>query len=433
MSSDRAEHQRPAFSLNLEQQRKRAKDLLREIRAGNPEALQRLICASSSTTTRPTAETAKLVDAQFTIARELRFENWPKLKAHIRQMDRQRLAIAQQSPAPDAGIKTLHLRCGSDIRDMLTVAGFSGDFLEHNNPYCQGPVTNTSDYYEKRARFVFDAFSEWKPMTLQGAAEDFRRNDDEVVRAADDYERVVLWAEHDTYDQFMVIRVLALYATGRKPKTLELIGLNEFPGAIRFLGLGQLPAEALRMLWASRRPVTAEMLQLASRAWDALRIEDPRPFARIARMQTAALPDLPGAVLRHVQELPSLVNGLSLTEHLVLQVLSEEDTCAIRHIFQLLNLMGRDPLPYMGDAGLAHAIRCMETVSEPVFVRRRATRDEHELNHQLTITDAGRAVLTGQRDWLSFNPPERWVGGVRIEPGKPAWRWSERTREIVLA
>lgn len=433
MSHDRAEYRRPAFSLNFEQQRKRAKDLLRGVRAGDPDALRRLINTCSSSTARPTAATAKLVDAQFTIARELRFENWPTLKIHIQQLDRQRLAIAQRSPAPDVGIKTLHLRCGSDIRDMLTVAGFSGDFLEHSNPYCQGPVTNTPDYYEQRARFVFDAFSTWKPMTFEGVADDFRRSDDDVARAADDYERVVLWAEHDNYDQLMVIRVLALYAIGRKPRKLELIGLNEFPGAIRFLGLGQLPAEALRMLWASRRPVTVEMLQLASQAWDALRSEDPRPFARIAGMKAAALPDLPGAALRHIQELPSLVSGLSLTEHLVLHVLSEEETCTIGHIFQLLNLMGRDPLPYLGDAGLVSVIRCMEAASEPAFVRTRTTPDEHELNHQLTITDVGRAVLAGRRDWLSLNPPERWVGGVRIEPGKPTWRWCERTREVVLS
>lgn len=433
MSNDRADLRHSAFYFNLEQQRKRAKDLLRDVRVGDPDALRRIADAHSSSTNRLPISTVKLTDAQLTIARELRFESWPKLKDHIERMDRHRMAIARKSPAPDVGMKTLHLRCGSDIRDTLKAAGFNGDFLEHNNPYCQGPVTNTPDYYEKRARFVFDAFSSWKPMTFEGLAEDFRRNDEEVARAADDYERVVLWAEHDNYDQFMVIRVLALYAIGRKPRTFELIGLNEFPGAVRFLGLGQLPAEALRMLWASRRPVTAEMLELASRAWDALRFADPHPFATIARMKDAALPDLPSAAHRHLQELPSLTNGLSLTEHLVLQALSEEETCTINRIFQLLHLKGRDPLPYMGDAGLAHVIRCMETASEPAFVRTSDTRDEHELSNRLTITDIGRAVLTGQRDWLSLNPPERWVGGVRIEPRKPAWRWNEGAREIVLA
>ena len=39
----------------------------------------------------------------------------------------------------------------------------------------------------------------------------------------------------------------------RRPRRLELINIGEFPGAVRFIGLGQLPPEALRMLWAKRR------------------------------------------------------------------------------------------------------------------------------------------------------------------------------------
>src|SRR5262245_46126652 len=123
MSNDRS-----AFRLNLEQQKNRAKDLLRAAKAGDPQALQRLAANRDP----------RLADAQLTIARELRFASWPKLKAHIAQLDRQREAIDGRQPAPDADLKTLHLRCGSDIRQTLRDAGFSGDFLEHSNPYCQG-------------------------------------------------------------------------------------------------------------------------------------------------------------------------------------------------------------------------------------------------------------------------------------------------------
>jgi hypothetical protein len=85
----------------------------------------------------------------------------------------------------------------------------------------------------------------------------------------------------------------------------------------------------------------------------------------------------------------------------------------------------------MGDAGLGHVIRTMEKASEPVFVRTREQPDEPEFSNSLTITDAGRDVLRGERDWLSLHPPERWVGGVRIMPGETVWRWDESQREPV--
>ena len=420
------------FRLNLEQQKKRARELLRAVKAGEPEALARVAAQRGQSAPMASRQVliaaTKLADAQFTIARELRLPSWSQLKEHIQRMTLQREAIERQSQAPDADLKTLHLRCGHDIQRTLTEAGFSGDFLPHVNPYCQGPVTNAPDYYEKRAQFVFDSFGRVYPergLTVAGLIDGFRRDDEEVLKTADNYERVVLWAEHDNTDQMMLIRVLALYANARAPRVFELVSLNEFPGSQRFLGLGQLPPEALRLLWPTRRAVTGDMLALGSQAWDALRLEDPRPLTAIARMKSAPLPDLPRAVHRHLRELPSVENGLSLTEHLVLQALAETESRSLNEIFWLLNMHGREPLPFMGDTGLANVIRSMESVSPPPFVRSRGAPDEREFRNRFTITHVGRAVLAGQTDWQSLDPPERWVGGVQIPRGKPSWRWDE--------
>ena len=412
------------FRLNLEQQKNRAKDLLRAVKAGEPQALARVAAQRAQSSASP----IKLADAQFTIARELRLPSWSQLKEHIQRMEQQREAIDRHQPAPDADMKTLHLRCGHDIQNILKEAGFVGDFLPHTNPYFAGPVTNTADYYEKRAQYVFDSFDRRYPergLTVEGLAGGFRRDDAEVLQTANDYERVVLWSEHDNTDQLMLIRVLALYASARAPRIFELLSLNEFPGSLRFIGLGQLPPEALRLLWPTRGPVTAEMLTFGNGAWDALRLDDPRPLAAIARMKNASLPDLPRAVHRHLRELPSVGNGLSLTEHLVLQALSETESRSLNEIFRLLYLQGREPLPFMGDSSLANVMRDMESVAEPPFVRSRGTPGEREFANRFTITEAGRAVISGKRDWQSFGPPERWVGGVRIAPGAPSWRWDE--------
>jgi len=71
-------------SPNLEQQRKRAKDLLQAVRAGDGEALARFArrhprLAGSSTIPKD----ARLTDAQWVVAREYGFASWPRLKAHI--------------------------------------------------------------------------------------------------------------------------------------------------------------------------------------------------------------------------------------------------------------------------------------------------------------------------------------------------------------
>ena len=54
----------------------------------------------------------------------------------------------------DDDLRTLHVRCGSDIRDTLTQAGFGGDFLEYSDPVCEGPVPDTPDLTAIRAAYL---------------------------------------------------------------------------------------------------------------------------------------------------------------------------------------------------------------------------------------------------------------------------------------
>ena len=71
--------------MNLEQQKKRARELLRGIRDGQPEALERLrrhhVRWSSASDARA-RQLVALHDAQYAIAREQGFSSWPRLKAY---------------------------------------------------------------------------------------------------------------------------------------------------------------------------------------------------------------------------------------------------------------------------------------------------------------------------------------------------------------
>jgi hypothetical protein len=419
----------PRFRLNFEQQGKCAKELLKAARGGDPGALARF------------KSPPKLAEAQFLIAQELRFDNWAVLKRHIATMTREREAaqarLAPTSGAPsvlDGGLRTLHIRCGSDIEEPLQEAGFRGDFYEHNYPYLIGPVCEGPGCLEQRAHFIVDSYADSRDPPLQYEHELHRqhRNEQRLHDSAD-YDRVVIWSEFDCYDQLVLLRLLGHYATHRRPPRLELINVGEFPGAVRFIGLGQLPPEALRMLWTTRKPATPAVLKLGLEAWRALVNPDPRTLASIMRGATPALPLLANALHRHLRELPSSVNGLSFTEKMALQLLAEEDMNLIRLIGR--QAFERDPLPGQGDVNVRNRLLNMEGASARVYERRPGVDLNGEARPPwtdvFTITDLGRAVLKGAVDFLSLGPPKRWVGGVQIGAGPPDWRWNERTKIAV--
>ena len=404
--TDNAERPYAAFRLNLEQQKKRAKE-------------------------RAKAAGVQLAKAQFDIATELGFASWAKLKQHIAAMDRERAAMEEAQgardaqPRLDAGMRTLHLRCGSDIHKPLVEAGFKGDFLEHSYPYSQGPVREGPGALEQRARFIVDGFGNFMQLDYEGQLVGAYNVERQLLDTAN-YERVVIWSEYDTWDQLALLRFLDHYSRNPRPRVLELINVQRFPGSLRFIGLGQLPPEALRLLWTERRPTTPAQLALGAKAWAALASDDPRALAAIASRPTPPLPLLGPALHRHLRQLPSVENGLSLTEHMILQLVSE----AVRPMNRTFGLLiyHRDPLPSATDLLMRTIVINMRDESRCLLTRTQVG-DMPGWNDTLEITGLGREVLTGQVDWLSLNPPRRWVGGVEIGPGLRDWRWDEARRE----
>jgi hypothetical protein len=412
--SEHAASSFPHFRLNFEQQQQRARELLKDARAGDADTLARFH-----------SQPPTLAEAQYLIARELRFDDWARLKRHISRLGRERRAMHAGNTL-DAELRTLHIRCGSDLKIRLQEAGFAGDFYEHNYPYLIGPVREGPDSLEQRARFLADE------RNYDEVLEALRRAEQTLQDSAD-YERVVIWSELDCYDQLVLVRLLGHYATHRRPPLLELVNVGDFPGGTRFIGLGQLPPEALRLLWAQRAAATEEQLALGRDAWHALASDDPRELAALMRSGTPALPLLAAALHRHLRELPSTLNGLSFTEEMALRMLGEESHSLNRMFVRMTYAI--DPLPGQGDFQVRDRVLGMEGANARVFTR--APGVDREGNERppwtdvLTITDLGRRVLAGELDFRSLVPPPRWVGGVQVGEGRPDWRWDEGRRDTV--
>src|SRR5688500_12113134 len=193
-----------AFRLNLEQQRKRAKDLLRAVRAGDAAARRRLAAVALPV---PDGVTTKLADAQFAIARELGFRTWRDLRTHVMAQSAAREAITQAGPAVDGDMPTLHVRCGSDIKEALEAARFSGDFPEVWVSFTGGQVTHEPDWVSQQSPIHADSgyFSDEDYDAFLAVLLDADRC---LAAFSERYARVVIWSEHDSHDQISLIRCL---------------------------------------------------------------------------------------------------------------------------------------------------------------------------------------------------------------------------------
>ena len=204
----------------------------------------------------------------------------------------------------------LHITNGDCAVAVLSQV-VQGPILPWRDVLHEGPVRaglSLEALSAERARFIADAG--W------GAFPEVRKHfqdRDATFRSAGQHDEIVLWFEHDLYDQLQLIQVLDGLADLRGPP-ISLVCEAEY--------LGRMAPERAAELFALRSPVLRKHLQDAQAAWRAFR--SPDPFA-IESVKAPALPFLGAALRRHLEEFPWTTDGLSRTERQILQGNTQEE------------------------------------------------------------------------------------------------------------
>lgn len=291
----------------------------------------------------------------------------------------------------------------------------------HDGPV---PLTDTlEELSEERADFL--AERGWgEPHVLR---ENFQARDRGLAHH-ETFETVMLWFEHDLYDQLQLIQILAWFCENpRNGNGLALVQADDFLGA-------QSPEE-LAGLVRKNRPVTGEQLRMASKAWTAFRQPTPIAWAELLETDLSALPYLKQAVRRMLQELPDAVSGLSRSQHQILLAINEGVETP-RRLFGAVEKL--EEAAFMGDwsfwawlDGLASEpaalIEPLQGSFSPAM-----THEEFStyVDSPLKLTPLGFKVLSGAEDYAASAGIDRWIGGTHLTTDN-LWRWNARKEELV--
>ena len=342
---------------------------------------------------------------------------------------RDALDVLDEEVAPSP--RFLHVLNGDSVRGTIEQSNVPGAFAPYADILHEGPVsrdTGTDAWRETRAQYIASAGY----MPYVEALRTAERWDAQLA-AFGDYDEVVLWFEHDLFDQLLLIRHLDWFSRRDIGRTaLSLICIGEFPGFEPFHGLGQLDAEQLASLLGTRERVSAEQLALGRRAWEAFTASDPSALVEIARASWPSLQFLPGALYRFLEEYPATGTGLPRTERHILELVSREPMSTHR-LFR--DEQACEERVFMGDWTFWYRMRGLASGSVPLLTLDGDVPEGAEMP-QVTarITDAGREVLAGREDWIRLNGFARWLGGVHLAAplgGDVEWRWNGQTRSLV--
>ncbi len=320
----------------------------------------------------------------------------------------------------------LHVANGTCTTRLIEAAGIPGTRSIWADPLYEGPVPGgltDEELLDVRARFLAGPTEDVDPVN------DLRRWR-HVIDAHDSYDELVLWFEHDLFDQLNLIQILS-WIRKRLPATkpVSLVCIGSFPGHPRFKGLGELSPPELASLLDTRRPVRDAEYILAEHAWRSFREASPEPLDALRRSDTTALPYLAPALERFLQEYPSTTDGLSRSERRLLR-LADRGPIGVKTAFPRMH--DEEDAYYITDGSLAALVETLSRTSPPLVAMVDEADDDGSLLHgTVSVTEAGRETLAGRRDRVACGI-DRWLGGVHVQDGAGIWRWDDEKRGMTM-
>lgn len=323
--------------------------------------------------------------------------------------------IRQLRTAPEP--RRLHVTNGDSAAGTLRLSGISGEVSITADPLHEGPAPGglpPERWRKVRARHLAEGSYDDYDSVLATLT-----RWDRTLEDARSYDEVVLWFEHDLFDQLLLIRSLDLLAGIPLGGTaLSLVQSGQY--------LGYLTPQEMADLLPERRPVGDDQKQLAREAWRAFCAPDPRRIEGVLAGDTSPLPYLEGALLRHLEEFPAAADGLSRSERQILRVL-DLGAATFEEVFRATQ--GMEERIYMGDTSFHRILRELASSPRPL-VRLEPGANGALRALRISLTPTGREVLAGQDDWVRIRGIDRWLGGVHLRGPEAAWRWDAAAGRI---
>ena len=307
----------------------------------------------------------------------------------------------------------LNITNGDSAVEIMKKAEIPGVFLPWRDVLHDGPVPKGLSLEElSKIRSEFIISQNW------GTPEDIERHfieRDNILKSFGKYEKVILWFEHDLYDQLQILQILDWFnVNGENEIKLSIICKDKY--------LGCLSPEEMKEFLKFEEPVTEKHLLLSSKAWAAFRENSPELWFQLLSKDTSVLPFLKGAVIRVLEEYPSWNNGLSRTGQQALKIISKGEKLAGKAFGLNQELEER---VFLGDSSFWVILQEFIDSSPALLKLTLPTVKDQEL----TITPVGLDVLSGKKNWLEITSLDHWIGGVHLEPSN-VWCWNSDSGSV---
>ena len=304
--------------------------------------------------------------------------------------------------------KTLHIVSGTTVTQVMKQAKLTGNFLEWQDFLHEGPIPKKFSL-EQRSKIRAHFFNKQGYANLNIALRTFEYRNN-ILKNYQEYKEVILWFEQDLYDQLQLLEILNWLESHPSENVKISFILTD-----RHLAEYSFPE--IREALVEKHPIKERHFRLAKKAWSALSDISPHSLFSLLNQETSSLPFLKNTIQRLLEEYPNTMNGLSRTAHQALLTISKGQKRQKQDIF--IESQKQEQQPFIADIIFWKILD--DFIEYKLIIQKKS--------NNLYITDLGKDVLIGKKNWITIKTIEHWIGGVHLSNDN-LWCWNIQKKTI---
>ena len=301
----------------------------------------------------------------------------------------------------------LHITNGSHLTNVLNELNIQGVKLTWQELLCEGPTTEkvgSELFLETRKSF----FTQFYNIDLDI---EFIKSELDKFNHSENYSEIVLWFEYDLFCHINMIAIISLIQQKKMNLPLHLVCSGRIEGSKNLMGLSELSPEQLLNHYKNKVLLNKDDIDIATTVWGIYCGVDHtllKPFI----VKPSSFKYLSNCLKAHLERFPNSVDGLSILERNILQIIVKQSITSKHHLLgYALNYQG-----YYGYGDLQ-----LERIINQLSMFYSVTEGEIELNRK------GHEALLGHHNFALEIDNDMMYGGVK----KIAFQFNKSKNKLV--
>ncbi|WP_372919852.1 DUF1835 domain-containing protein [Salegentibacter sp.] len=290
----------------------------------------------------------------------------------------------------------LHITNGDGLTEKMLSLNLPGQVIVWREMLCEGPTVQevgSREFIKQRKKFL--------KQTYAISSEDYEEkflSQLKLLRAAKNYDYIVLWFEFDLFCHINMLAAISYYLDHKENKPFFLVCSKKLKGEDELKPLSNLTQKQLLKHYEKRIPLNSEDIEIAQLIWELYCGNDPMKLKQQIKTNSN-FEYLSSCIRAHIERFPNSSSGLNSLEQNVLELITKNNITSEN---QLLGYA----LQYQGYYGYGD-LQMQRLINK--------LRDFFQLkDEKIVLTEKGELALDKKKNFYSELKNEDYFGGARM-------------------